>query len=99
MTRVEKYRRYREDIANMKVETFSSKKKVVDKIEKGEGKKVGYENVMDIHDIYDNGHNQPKKRRTIRIKKYQIIYCSIAILIIAIILFALILVGINLWGN
>lgn len=99
MTRVEKYSRYRKDIANMKVESFSSKKEATEKIENSLNNKVGYEEVIGILRIYNNGEEHVNKKHSIHLRKDQIIYCIVAILCIAIILMGLILVGIDLWGK
>lgn len=99
MTRVEKYSRYRKDIANMKVESFSSKKEATEMIENSTGNKVGYEEVIDIHNLYNSGELKVTKKHSINLRKDQIIYCVVAILCIAIILIGIIFVGIDLWGK
>ena len=41
MTRVEKYRRYRQEISNMKFETFSEKREVAKQVDKVHNSRVG----------------------------------------------------------
>lgn len=103
MTRVEKYRRYRQEIANMKFEDSSSKQKLVnDEIRKDslyDNKLVGYESVMNVYDSYDtNGKNQ-KHKHSFRIRKDQVRYCLIAASVLTVLLVGIILVGIKIWGN
>lgn len=101
MTRVEKYHRYREEISNMKVENFSTKKEVSSQIEKDDyhTKVISYDKVMDIFDIYDTDATNKKHKRLFHLRKDQIIYCLIATIIILIILIPMIFIGIDLWGK
>ena len=103
MTRVEKYRRYRQEIANMKFEESSSKQKLVnEQIRKDssyDNKVIGYESVMNVFDSYDtNGKNQ-KHKHSFRIRKDQVRYCLVAVSVLSVLLVGIILVGINLWGK
>lgn len=103
MTRVEKYRRYREEIANMKVENFSSKSeaaKQVDKITSLTGdNKIGFEDVMGIREIYAENDEITKKTHRFHLREDQIIYLLVCFLIGAILLVSLIVTGINVWGK
>ena len=101
MTRVEKYRRYRQEILNMKFETFSEKREVAEEVDKVHNPKVGnklnYEEVMDINDKFDQGEIKFKKRRLINLTKYEIFYYLIAFGIIAILVVGLIVTGLLTW--
>lgn len=103
MTRVEKFREYRRKIANMKLESFSSKKEAFEQVEKiretKQNSAYDYDDLMEVHDIYDTFGDNVKKKHSIRIRKDQIVYVSIAIFIIAIIIIGIVLVGIKIWGN
>lgn len=100
MTRVEKYRTYRKEISNMKFETFSQKKLAAEQLEElhneNLGSKLNYEQVMVVHDVFNDGEEKHKKRRLINLTKYEILYYLIAFCIFVIILVALILTGIKL---
>ena len=102
MTRVEKYHRYRIEIANMKFETLTTKNKVSKEVEKihnpNLGNKLNYEQVMNVHEAYDESDTKLKRKRLICLTKYEIFYYSIALLFIVAIIVSLILVGIKLWG-
>ena len=101
MTRVEKYRRYRQEILNMKFETFSEKQEVaeqVDKLHNPElGNKMNYTDVMTVSESFDKGKMKFKKRRLINLTKYEIFYYLIAFGIIAILVVGLIITGILTW--
>lgn len=103
MTRVEKYRKYRREIANMKVDSFSSKKEALEQVEKIRETKSSsvydYDDLMEVHEIYGKDVENIKSRKRIRVTKYQVCYLLIAIFIIAIIMIATILVGIKVWGK
>ena len=100
MTRVEKYRRYREEISNMKIESFSSKKEAADQVEKFQydstTKKLNLEQVMEVHEVYDNNEQVSKKTNHYQISSFEKKVYLIAFLLIAIILIALIFTGINI---
>lgn len=102
MTRVEKYRRYREEISNMKFETFTQKKEAYEEVEKmhnfENGNKLNLDEILEVHEVFDGAEKKHKKTKLIPITKFEIIYSSVAILIIAIILIALILTGKKIWG-
>ena len=101
MTRVEKYRRYRQEISNMKFETFSEKREVAKEVNKvhdaRNGNKLNYEQVMAVNETFDNGEIKFKKRRLINLTKYEIFYYLIAFGIIAILVIALVITGIHTW--
>ena len=102
MTRVEKYRQYREDISNMKFETFTQKGEVAKQVGKmhanRDSNKLNYDQVMVIQDEFDGGEVNFKRKRFIGLTKYEIFYYSIALIFIIAIIVSLILVGIKLWG-
>ena len=101
MTRVEKYRRYRQEISNMKFETFSQKHEVAKEIDKLNGNRqsnrLNYDEVMTVNESFDEGEIKFKKRRLINLTKYEIFYFLIAFGIIAILVIGLIITGIKLW--
>ena len=101
MTRVEKYRRYRQEISNMKFETFSEKKEVAEQVDKVYNSKLGnklnYEQVMAVNETFNNGKVKFKKRRSINLTKYEIFYYLIAIGIIAVLVIGLVISGILTW--
>lgn len=96
MTRVEKYRKYRQEIENMKSEDFSSKKEAGDKIGDGGSRKIGYDKVINIHEMYEPNDKKHKTKHRIQITKAKVTYWSIALLVIAILVVAIIIVAINL---
>lgn len=100
MTRVEKFRRYREEIANMKFETSSNKKTMSEEIGRmvgnREGSKLNYEQVLDIFDSYDPDAKNTKKRHHIKIRKNQIIYWSVASVVIIGLIIGIIVIAVNL---
>ena len=100
MTRVEKFRRYREEIANMKFESSSSKKTLSETIERmcvdNDSSKLKYEQVLDVFDTYDPDAKNTIKKHHIKLRKNQIIYWSIASVVILALLIAIIVVGSNL---
>ena len=101
MTRVEKYRRYRQEISNMKFETFSEKREIAEQVEKvsdtSVGNKMNYEQVIAVNDTFDKGEVKFKKRRLINLTKYEIFYYLIAFCIIAILVIGLVISGTILW--
>ena len=101
MTRVEKYHRYRIEIANMKFETLTTKSKVSKEIDKlhnhDVGSKLNYEQVMNVHEVYDDSDTKLKKRKLICLTKYEIFYYFIALIFLLGMIIALILVGLNTW--
>ena len=104
MTRVEKYRRYRQEISNMKFETFTQKREASETIDKLHDKRLGnklnYEQVMAVNEVFDEGEAiKLKKRRSINLTKYEIFYCLIAFVVIALLVAGLIISGIKLWGK
>ena len=100
MTRVEKFRRYREEIANMKFESSSNKKTLSERIERmcedNDSQKLDYEQVLDVFDTYDPDAKNVKKRIHIKLRKSQIIYWSIASAVIIGLLIGIIAVAANL---
>ena len=101
MTRIEKYREYRQEISNMKFETFSQKREVSHKVGKVHdsdlGSKLNYEQVMNIHEVYDSAQIESKRNYHFPFTKYEIFYYLFALSFIAVMIVALILVGINQW--
>ena len=101
MTRVEKYRRYRQEISNMKFETFSEKREVAEQVDKVHdtrlGNKLNYEQVMAVNESFDQGEVKFKRRRLINLTKYEIFYYLIAFGIIAILVVGLVIAGILTW--
>ena len=101
MTRVEKYRRYRQEISNMKFESFSQKREVAKEVDKLSGNRqsnrLNYDEVMTVNESFDEGEFKFKKRRLINLTKYEIFYFLIAFGIIAILVIGLIITGIKLW--
>ena len=101
MTRVEKYRRYRQEISNMKFETFSEKREVAEQVDKVHdtslGNKLNYEQVMAVNESLSQGETKFKKIRLINLTKYEIFYYLIAFGIIAILVAGLIVTGILTW--
>ena len=103
MTRTEKYRQYREEISNMKFETFSQKREASEAIEKlpgaKSGKKLNYNQVMEANEIFDEGEVKFKKRRLINLTKYEIFYYLIAATVFVALVVGLIVSGLTLWGT
>ena len=101
MTRTEKYRQYRNEIANMKFDSFSEKEQTAKEIEKvqysGSGRKLNYEQVMVVHELMDDGEVNFKRKKYIGLTKYEIFYFLIATLFVIILVVSLILVGTKLW--
>lgn len=101
MTRVEKYRRYRNEISNMKFETFSQKQELAEQLDKVHdnrfGNKLNYEQVMAVNDSFDKGETKFKKRRLINLTKYEIFYFLIAAIIIMLLVVGLVITGIKTW--
>ena len=102
MTRVEKYRRYRNEISNMKFENFTEKDKTameVQKIHKFESSnRLNYDQLMLVHESLDEGESNLKRKKGIVLTKYNIFYFSIFLFFVIILTVSLILVGIKLWG-
>lgn len=100
MTRVEKFRRYREEIANMKFENSSTKKTLSETIERmcvdNDSQKLKYEQVLDVFDTYDPDAKNTKKKHHLRLRKSQIIYYSVASVVILALVIAIIVVACNL---
>ena len=103
MTRTEKYRQYREEISNMKFESFTQKREASETIEKLHDTKasnrLNLEQVMIANEVFDEGEIKFKKRRLINLTKYEIFYFLIATLVIVALVIGLIVTGINLWGK
>ena len=98
MTRVEKYRRYREEISNMKFENFSEKREASNRVEKLYGNrkedKLNFEDIMVVHEVFEKGQIPEKNKRLINLTKYEIFYYLIAIIFVVIIIAAMIIVSI-----
>jgi len=102
MTRIEKYRKYREEISNMKFDVLTQKKEAAEQINKlhnfSSGKLLNYEEVMEVHEVFDDKNTNAKHKKYLLLTKFEIIYSLIAFIAIVIILVAAILVGNHLWG-
>ena len=103
MTRTEKYRQYREEISNMKFESFTQKREASETIEKLHdnrlGNRLNLEQVMIANEVFDEGEVKFKKRRLINLTKYEIFYFLIASIIFVILVVGLVVSGIKLWGK
>ena len=103
MTRTEKYRQYREEISNMKFESFTQKREASETIEKLHDTKasnrLNLEQVLIANEVFDEGEIKFKKRRLINLTKYKIFYLLIAALVIVILVIGLIISGLKLWGK
>ena len=101
MTRVEKYRSYRNEILNMKFETSSHKREVAKRVSKVHPTdldgRLNYEQVIDIHEMYGNDEKLMKKKKYHYISKYEIFYYSFALCFIIAMILALVFTGIKLW--
>ncbi len=97
MTRVEKYRRYREEISNMKFESFSKKREASKQVDKLYGnnleEKLNYEDIMVVHEVFDNSQVSKKNKRVINLTKYEIFYFVIAIIFILVIIATLVIIS------
>lgn len=88
MTRVEKFRRYREEIANMKVEDFSEKKLTAKKVSKiRESKSLTYHDIADVYQLDESKHSS----LGFRLSKDQILYLVVAFATITLLVVFLIL--------
>lgn len=100
MTRVEKFRHYREEIANMKFESSSNKKSISEKIgrlcDTNESSKLDYEQVLNIFDTYDPDVKSAKRKRHFKLRKRQVIYWSFASIVILALLIGIIVTAVNL---
>lgn len=100
MTRVEKFRRYREEIANMKFESSSNKKTLSETIERmcvdNDSQKLNYEQVLDVFDTYDPDAKDTKRKHHIKLRKSQIIYYLVAGAVILALVISIIVVACNL---
>ena len=98
MTRVEKYRRYREEISNMKFENFSVKREASHRVENLYGNrkedKLNFEDIMVVQEVFEKGQIPEKNKRLINLTKYEIFYYLIAIIFVVIIIAAMIIVSI-----
>ena len=103
MTRTEKYRQYREEISNMKFESFTQKREASETIEKLHDTKasnrLNLEQVLIANEVFDEGEIKFKKRRLINLTKYEIFYFLIAALVIVVLVIGLIISGLKLWGK
>lgn len=101
MTRVEKYRRYRNEISNMKFDTFSEKKEVAKEVGKvhsdAYSSKLNYEQVMLVQEAIGEEQVNFKRKKFIGLTKYEIFYFVISIVLVIILLVLVILTGIKVW--
>ena len=106
MTRVEKYRKYREEIEHFCFDEQEKTKKeqsseLVDEIlkdEKRTTKSFAYDELMEIHKVYVDEPEETKKKLT-SAKKKQILFVIICSVVIIGLLIGLILVGIKAFGG
>ena len=102
MTRIEKYRQYREEIANMKFDPLSEKDVTAKKVEDVHGKAsnntLNYEQVMSVQDSIIGKEVTFKRKKYFRLTKYEIFYFLIAFIVVIILSVLLVLTGIKLWG-
>ena len=101
MTRTEKYRAYRNEISNMKFDTFSPKKEVAKKVtnvhSESYGSKIKYEDVMLVQESLGHEEVNFKRKKLIGLTKYEIFYFLIFIVFVIILTTLVILTGIKLW--
>ena len=100
MTRTEKYRQYRKEIANMKFESFSEKNETSKKVEKVHGvlnNKLNYEQVMIVQESIGDKTVNFKRKKLLGLTKYEIFYFLIALVVVIILGVLTILTGIKLW--
>ena len=97
MTRVEKYRQYREEISNMKFEDFSQKREASKQVEELYGnrvdEKLNFEDIMVVHEVFDKTELKTKNKRLINLTKYEIFYYLIAIIFVVVIIAAMVIVS------
>ena len=63
MTRVEKYRSYREEISNMKFENFNKKHEAAKQVDTFHGN-INYDKVMVVHEMFDESDEKSTKKRS-----------------------------------
>ena len=101
MTRTEKYRQYRKEIANMKFESFSEKNETSKKIENIHGNfssnKLNYEEVMIVQESIADKSVNFKRKKFFSLTKYEIFYFLIVLGVVIILSVLLVLTGIKLW--
>jgi len=101
MTRTEKYRQYRNEIANMKFDTFSPKKEVSKEVDKvhsdAYGSKLNYEQVMLVQETINGEEVNFKRKKLIGLTKYEIFYFLIFIFFVILLTVLLIISGTKLW--
>ena len=101
MTRTEKYRAYRNEISNMKFDTFSPKKEVAKKVtnvrSEAYGSKLNYEDVMLVQESLEHEEVNFKRKKLIGLTKYEIFYFLIFIFFVIILTILLVVTGIKLW--
>jgi len=101
MTRTEKYRQYRNEISNMKFDTFSPKKEVAKKVtnvhSEAYGSKIKYEDLMLVQESLGSEEVNFKRKKLIGLTKYEIFYFLIFLLFVIILGVFVILTGIKLW--
>ena len=97
MTRVEKYRKYREEISNMKFEDFSKKREASKQVEKIYASRVesklNYEDVMVVHEVFDKTELKSNNKRLINLTKYEIFYFLIAIIFVVVIIATMVIIS------
>lgn len=100
MTRTEKYRQYRNEISNMKFDTFSPKKEVAKEVGKVHsetyGSKLQYEDVMLVQEYLGHDEVNFKRKKLIGLTKYEIFYFLIFFIFVIILLVFVIITGLKL---
>ena len=106
MTRVEKYREYRKEILNsFYFDNKETKKSIAsDKVSKATYNKnttnnLSVDEVMEAYQLYDETHEAPQKKKLDNIRKKEIIFFALGIIVVLGIIAALIVVGINAFGG
>lgn len=98
MTRVEKYRRYREEISNMKFEKVSEISEASKQVKKLCGnranEKLDFESVMVVHEVFEKDQLTQKNKRLINLTKYEISYYLVAIIFVVIVIAAMVIISI-----
>ena len=101
MTRVEKYRQYRAEIANMKFDSFSEKNETAKKVENihgvANGNKLNYEQVMLVQESIGDKSVNFKRKKIFNLTKYGIFYFLVALIVVIILGVFLVITGIKLW--
>ena len=102
MTRFEKYRAYRNEISNMKLESLSSKEEVSKEVDKVHsdlgGSKLNYEQVSLVHELVTDEKVNFKRKKYIGLTKYEIFYFAFFLVVVIILVIFLVISGSKMWG-